>query len=367
MSPISRTPTGTEATARRGAEVRRRTQRGRGLRGSLAVVALFCVMGVVAAIVVANTLTDPYSGSTTRYSAVFDTAEGLGAGDEVTAAGVRVGTVESIDRAGRPDGTARAVVGLTVSDDVDLDGEVAASIRYGDMLGVRYLALTAPLHPSGRRLQPGERIPQRRTSGPIDLTAIFDGFKPLFDALDPGRVNRLARSVVAAFGGNESAIRTLLARVAEVTGDLNDHQDEISGVVGRLAALASSMDQRSARLTELIDGLRALGGTLAQNNDRLISVLDHGSAAARRSARVLAGRAGTLSKVVLRMQEMTGSWTDNTGEFDRTMDLLPQLAEGVNRIGDYGSWLQLYTCTLTAKAGDAEANLLGTKHSKVCR
>src|SRR5699024_169841 len=169
-----------------------------------------------------------------------------------------------------------------------------------------------PLQPSGRSLQPGERIPQRRTSGPIDLTAIFDGVKPLFDALDPGRVNRLARSVVAAFGGNESAIRTLLSRVAEVTGDLDDHREEISRVIDRLGSLASSMDERGAKLTELIDGLRDLGGTMARHNDELIAVLEHGGDAARRSARVLAGRAGTLSDIVLRMREMTGSWTENT-------------------------------------------------------
>src|SRR5690625_4292563 len=99
------------------------------------------------------------------------------------------------------------------------------------MLGVRYVALTAPLTPSGEDLPAGVRIPIDRTSPPLDLTAVFNGFKPLFGALDPEQVNTLARSVVDAFGGQSGSVQMLLTRIGDVTQNLSSHREAIGRVV----------------------------------------------------------------------------------------------------------------------------------------
>ncbi len=338
-----------------------------GLRGPLLLVAAFLTVGVVAALVVVNTLTEAGQGPVRGYSAEFTGAEGLAEGDAVTAAGVRVGRVDAVTREDLPDGGARALVRFSVRSDVHLDARTAAAIRYGDMLGVRYLALTAPLAPSGSELAAGARIPLDRTSPPLDLTAVFNGFEPLFQALDPARANALARSVTAAFGGDDGAMTQLLGQVARISGDLLDHRDALDRVVANLGALAEAADARGGELTRLIDGLARMGGTLAGRNAQLIEAVEHGQAAARASARLLDGREDTLASALERMRAMTASWVDNSADFDRTMDVLVPFTRAVGRIGDYGSWLQLYTCTVTAKAGDAEVNLLGPAHSEVCR
>ncbi len=347
---------------------RRIRARGRGgLRGPLIVVVLFLTVGVVASVVVANTLTVPTPGDTSEYSAEFTDVEGLQPGDAVTAAGVRVGRVESVTRTDADNGGAHALVGFDVRDDVTLDAQVHAAVRYGDMLGVRYVALTAPLTPSGEDLPAGARIPIGRTSPPLDLTAVFNGFKPLFEALDPEQVNTLARSVVDAFGGRSGGVGMLLTRIGDVTENLSSHREAIGRVVTNLGALAEAANQRGTELNSLIDGLARLGGTLAQHNQRLISVLDHGSSAAAEAADLLQHRVDTLEGTLHGLRDMTGSWVENTDDFHQTIAALVPFTERVGRTADYGSWLQLYTCTLTAKAGGLEVNLLGPAHSEVCR
>ncbi|QDQ96609.1 MCE family protein [Tomitella fengzijianii] len=338
-----------------------------GLRGPLTVVAVFVVLGIAAAVVVSNTLTVPVPGGTRAYSAAFTSVPGLSPGDAVTAAGVRVGRVDSVTRADTADGGAHAVVAFSVRDDVPLDAQVHAAIRYGDMLGVRYLALTAPLTESGARLPAGARIPPARTSPPLDLTAVFDGFKPLFDALDPAQVNSLARSMVDAFGGGDGDVRVLVGRVADVTESLVGHREAIARVVDNLGVLAQAADRRGPELTGLIDGLAQISGTMAQRNDELIGILDDGGRAAGAAAAVLEGRVDTLAGTLRRLGETADSWVDNTDEFNRTMALLVPFTRSAGRITDYGAWLQLYPCTLTAKVGDLEANLLGPAHSEACR
>ncbi|WP_182347926.1 MCE family protein [Tomitella gaofuii] len=338
-----------------------------GLRGPLTVVAAFVALGIAAIVVVTNTLTVPVPGGTHDYSAAFTAVPALAAGDAVTAAGVRVGRVASVTRADTDDGGAHAVVAFTVRDDVLLDARVQAAVRYGDVLGVRYLALTAPPTESGTRLPAGARIPLGRTSPPLDLTAVFDGFKPLFDALDPAQVNALARSIVDAFGGDGGGMQVLVGRIADVSENLAGHRETIARVVDNLGVLAQAAGRRGTEITGLIDGLARISGTMARRNDALIGILDDGARAAGAAAALLESRVDTLAGSLRRLGETADSWVDNTGEFNRTMAVLVPFARSVGRITDYGGWLQLYPCTLTAKVGDLEANLLGPEHSEVCR
>src|SRR5699024_11439158 len=71
-----------------------------------------------------------------------------------------------------------------------------ASVRYGDMLGIRYLSLdpTAEGRPAvggPQELAPGQTLPLAATTPPVDLTALVNGFKPLFEAVEPEEVNAL--------------------------------------------------------------------------------------------------------------------------------------------------------------------------------
>ena len=80
-----------------------------------------------------------------------------------------------------PDQTDRPVaeVALEVDADVPLPAGVQATIRYRNLVGQRYIALTEG---AGRAASPSTEdavIPLAQTTPALDLTMLFNGFRPL--------------------------------------------------------------------------------------------------------------------------------------------------------------------------------------------
>ena len=167
---------------------RRLTSR-RGLRPALALFA-YCLVGVLCTVLVVNTLRVPIGWGAREYSAEFTDIGGLGPGSEVTVAGVRVGRVLGVEREVGPNGQVIAVVDFEVQRASPVTRGARASVRYGDMLGIRYLSLDptpggAPAVGGADPLPEDARIPLEATTDPVDLTALVNGFKPLFEAVRP--------------------------------------------------------------------------------------------------------------------------------------------------------------------------------------
>ncbi|TQF68812.1 MCE family protein [Rhodococcus spelaei] len=335
----------------------------------------FCLTGVLCASFVVNTLSVPVRGDTDEYTVEFTDVEGLGPGNPVTMAGVRVGRVDSIAFADAGGGTSKAVVGIEVESGHTLSREVTAAVRYGDMLGARYIALTQPAGAAieyaaaGRpaeALSPGEVIPISQTTPPVDLTALMNGFRPLFDALAPDQVNTLTRGFVETFSGKGQTIATLLSQIGSLSTSLAGRQDVIKQLVDNLAALLGAVNARAPQLEQLLAGLSGLSTSVAGNSDQLVALLGDGNRAVAQLAQSMARSNGAFGKTVTDLKSVTDSWIASTDEFNAFVAKMPEFGAAINRMGSYGGFVNLYLCNFTLKAGDLEANIFGPTHSQVC-
>lgn len=335
----------------------------------------FCAVGVACASLVANTLSVPVRGDSERYTVEFTDVEGLHEGNPVTMSGVRVGRVDSIAFADAGGGTSKAVVGIEVSSDYVLDRNITAAVRYGDMLGARYVALGPPegaaVQPvagvTSEALEPGGVIPIERTTPPVDLTALMNGFRPLFDALDPAEVNTLTRGFVETFDGQGASVSTLLDRIATLTTDVADRSGVYERLLTNMNALMTSVDQRQPQLEQLVTGLRDLSTSVVGSNDRLAVLLDDGNRAVASLAEALSRSQGAFGASITDLKSVTDAWIADTPAFEQFVAKMPQFADGVNRISAYGGFVSLYLCNFVLQAGDLEANIFGSTHSEVCR
>lgn len=133
-----------------------------------------------------------------HYEAVFTSATMLEDGDDVRVAGVSVGEVKEVEHFDRT----MALVRFRIDADVELTTASTAEIRFLNLVGDRYLALERGRGGGGAEpLDEGDRIPVEQTKPSLDLTVLFDGFKPLFQALTPEQVNELSLNLVQVLQG----------------------------------------------------------------------------------------------------------------------------------------------------------------------
>ncbi len=335
---------------------------------------LFCLIGLMCGVLVVNTLSMPVRGPSAEYVAQFSSVEGLNAGNPVMMNGIRVGRVDSIRFADNGNGTARADVSLRLRADVSLSTNVTAAVRYGDMLGARYVALSDPggaiiavsTDGESARLSPGDPIALAQTTPAVDLTALFNGFKPLFDALAPDQVNALTRGFVETFAGQEQSVSTLLAQIAAMSASMGGNAELFSTVLNNLSTTMASVDARRPELQQMLAGLHRLTATVNGPDGQLDLMLDQSNAVLSTLAATVASSGQTYGAAIGDLNALLATWEDSTPEFTGFLERLPQFSDAINRSTSYGGFVSLYLCNFTLKIAKHEANIFGSRHSEVC-
>lgn len=338
--------------------------------GAAVIVSAFVIVSLVAGLSMWQTLARPVPGRAVTYHAEFTEVTGLTVGNDVTLAGVRVGKVDALSFTRTPEGREHALVTFSISRNHPLADNVIASVRFADMLGVRYLALVDP-GTSAETLEPGETIPLSRTRAPVDVTELFNGFRPLFEAIEPDRINEISAAAIAALEGNTGALETLLVTSVDAAGIFVERSALIKSLTQDLAVVLDTVSAHDADVESAFGAVSILAERMAAQNDDVITILEEGSVTADRMSDFLTGASfDHLEATVQQAKTMTDTWIENTDTFVALLASLNRLAGAVNMIGDYGSWLTLYLCTLTVKVEGVEVDLFelaGGGHSGVCR
>ena len=323
---------------------------------------VFVVVSVLAAVLVVNTLNHPLEGGTRTYRAVFTDAQGVQEGNEIRIAGVRAGKVTDVRLR-----DARALVTFDVLDDQPLPATSSAVIRYADLLGGRYIALDPGA--GGGELREGSTIPSSRTRPALELTSLLNGFKPLFDSIDPGQANQLAHELVAVFQGESGTLTSLLQRVISVTSGLVERDQVIGQLLGNLNTVLATTSEHRADLEQLIVRLGQLSSAVAQDRGQIAEALDSGGALANSVDGSLQQITPNLTRDVDALRQMTSGWVVNEQRFDAAVRGLPELVTKLNRTMDYGTWVNIYVCNLRLSVGGARVDLGAAPlpHSEVCR
>ncbi|GAA2598170.1 MCE family protein [Actinomadura fulvescens] len=312
----------------------------KGLTGPLISSLIFIVVTVMATGLLAASITDTNSGDRVAYYAKFTDVAGLHPGHGVRIAGVRVGTVEKISVTDRR----LALVKFTVDRDRDLPASTTASVKYLNLVGGRYVALAQGTGAPGQTLRRGGTIPVERTTGPLNLTQLFQGFQPLMQALSPGDVNSLSESIVKVLQGEGGTVESLLRTVGELTTTIAGRDRVIGQVISNLNTIVGTINDRDRQLVELLTTLRKLTSGLAADRkpigEAVVALGDLSTATAdllhvgRAPLKSSIGELGRLSRNLDRDEPLV----------DRFLRRLPNKLENLGRLYSYASWTNFYQC-----------------------
>jgi phospholipid/cholesterol/gamma-HCH transport system substrate-binding protein len=286
-------------------------------------------------------------GGGREYRAVFSNASMLQEGDDVRIAGVNVGDVRSVDHYERT----HAIVTFRIKDEIDLTTASRAEIRFLNLVGDRYLALERGSDAEAQPLEPDGTIPIEQTSPALDLTVLFNGFQPLFQALRPDQVNELSLNLVQVLQGEGGTVASLMEKTASLTNTLADRDRLIGQVVTNLTQTLDTVDQRREQLGQLITELKGWMTDLARDRETIGASLDNVSELTVVVADLVRRSRPLVKDDIVQLRRLAGllNRPESRAVVEQTLDRLPESMTDQTRTGTYGSWYSYYLCEFSGK------------------
>lgn len=307
--------------------------------GDAVKLVVFIVVTTLATSLLAITIGNVSFNDRREYKAVFSDATGVVKGDDVRIAGVKVGSVHDIEIHDRD----KALVTFSVDSDSQVTAGTDVAIRYRNLVGQRYLALTQGVG-SPSILREGATIPLDRTQPALDLTVLFNGFKPLFEALSPQDINQLSYELITVFQGEGGTLESLLAHTASVTSTLASRDQIIGELITNLNEVMVTLGNRDEELSQLLIRLRQFISGLAQDRGAILGSLESISDLALETSDLVTGIRKPLAKDIAELRSVAGTLDRNKAELDRAIQVLPVKLTKIGRTAIYGSWFNFYLC-----------------------
>ncbi|TYL55930.1 MCE family protein [Nocardioides sp. BGMRC 2183] len=332
-------------------------------RRALAQVAvkslIFTVATVLATMMLAITIRNSDGGASSNYTAVFTDATSVNRGDDVRMAGVKVGTVQSVGVTDKR----LAEIEFTIRDDVEVAAGTVVQLRFRNLVGQRYLALipppvttsatsagdsAAPAIP-GETIDPGHTFELEETRPALDLTHLFNGFRPLLRLLDPEDVNQLSAQIVAVFQGEGATVEGLLDSTASLTSTLAEKDQVIGELITSLSSVLTTVDDRSDQLDTTLVTMQQLVSGLAEDRSSIGNAIAGMGELTTSVADLLGESRPALRGSIRHLDKLSTTLDDNSGEVERFLEMLPTKLDQIGRLGSYGSWLNFYLCSMKGR------------------
>ena len=332
-----------------------------GVAGRFIAFAVACLLGLL---FLANTMTNKAKGDTRTYHAIFTNVGGLRPGDDVRAAGVRVGRVESVELQG-----AQARVTFTLAAEQDLTSATHLTLRFQSLLGQRYVALVRGDQAGAPAGLPDEAtIPASHTDPGFDLTALLNGFEPLFATLKPTEVNQLAESIAAVLQGQGGTIESLLGNTASLTNRLADDGKLVDTILTALTPVLEDVAGRGERVDQTIVDLRSLLTELDKEHKRIGRSIDGVSELSNAASGLVRELRQPLKHDVHTLREFSRISVEQREAINSLLQYLPVGTYAFARPFSSGAWLNIFICNLEIDLGTAEipVGIPNGKHSEAC-
>lgn len=244
----------------------------RTVRNSLLFLLIAAVATALVYVVIVNTLRNPLTGATARYTATFADASGVRNGADVRRRGVQVGKVTSV-RLTRAGDTNVADVGLELSRDQPVTTATHLSIKFQNLTGTRYIDIRDDDVADPR---PIANIPLPQTTGSFDITTIFAGLAPVLNTLEPADLNNLVENLSIFLAGDGVGASALLDSLRVIAGRTADKQQAIALLIQNMSVFAEKTQGNGGRLFQNLSYWTAVLDKTATVQDELVPLSQYG-------------------------------------------------------------------------------------------
>ncbi|MFJ6571735.1 MCE family protein [Streptomyces sp. NPDC091292] len=312
------------------------------------------VVGLVALALVAlaafNASSLPVVGGGTTYTADFSEAAGLGDGDEVRIAGVKVGEVTGVGLDG-----AKVKVTFEIKDKGTWIGDrTTAAIAIKTLLGDKYVALD----PVGSAKQdPGSRIPVSRTTSPYDVTEAFQDLSGTIDEIDTQQLAKSFETISTTFKDSPPDVRAALQGLSALSKTVSKRDAELAQLLAGSKKLTKTLEDKKSSFETLIDDGGSLLGELKKRRSAIKALLSGSQALGKQLDGLVDDNEKELRPTLQALGRVTEVLEKNKGKLDRTLSLIGPYYRLVGNTLGNGRWFDSYLCGVVPRTYLPESSL----------
>ena len=307
-------------------------------RGTAIKLTLFTIVTMIVTVWLASIIGN-FSPFSTSYEvqAEFSDATGLLVGDVVKASGVDVGRVSDIRLH-----EGLAIVTLDLEEGAEIPANVTTHIRFRNLVGQRMITFVQDGPATGDVLEDGDRILLEDTDPAFDLTALFNGLRPLIRSTSPKDINIVSEAVSRALEGRTREVADFLDHVAAISNMLASKDQQLAGLLGDVNIITEDLAGRDAQLRATLTDIDDFFGDLDETRQELSEALVTLDDAAGRIRRLVNENDENIRVELRDLATILDAVDDRRAELRSAIRNLPEMLVAVERVNSYGEWGMLH-------------------------
>lgn len=254
-----------------------------------------------------------------RYSAYFQDAGGLVAGDNVTLAGVNVGKVSDVELDDQS-----VLVTFTVKDGIALGEQTAADIKTNTVLGRKSLAV----RPEGSGLlRTSTPIPLERTNSPYSFNDALGDLGTTVSELDTAQVNDSLNAISDTLADTPPELRGALDGMTRLSQSINSRDESLLQLLSRAEDVTKILADRSGQIDSLLVDGNKLFAELSLRRDSISQLIVNTSAVSRQLSGLVQDNEAQMGPTLEKLNAVSETLQQNRDNISASLDgLIPYMS-----------------------------------------
>jgi phospholipid/cholesterol/gamma-HCH transport system substrate-binding protein len=290
-------------------------------------------------------------------SAELQDAAGLQSGNEVRAAGVRIGRVTGIELT-----PTSARIDMEIEDHVKIPVETRVEIKLKTLLGQKFVDLQLPrtyVEAASRGRDPdvttegyladGAVIPRSQTSVPYEIYQAANAGTEILSKIDKHALRRLLVVTGNVVGASKDELRAALTGIDRAGTVLRRNGESISVLLRNANRLSGVLARNDRNLDGIFRRASEVLGTLADKRARISSLLGATNSLTRDLGLLIRGARGSLRTGSADLASVLTAVEKELGSLDAALAELPVSGRLFARPTFFGRFIEGTVCAVTVE------------------
>ncbi|HEX2195482.1 MAG TPA: MCE family protein [Actinomycetota bacterium] len=304
------------------------------------LIGILSILGIAAGTALAFSLDKiPFVKQAYEVTAEFADAAGLNPENQVRVAGIKVGTVESVELVGD-----KVVVTLEIDNGTEIPKDATAEIKLATLLGTKFVEIDGV--GSEPFLEEGDVIPLERTEVPYEIYQAANEGTNVLEGLNGPRLNRMLVQLTKLTAAAEDEVGEALEGLNELGAGVNARQDELRELLAGADDLTALLADEGDEVVRLIDASNEVLGSLASKREEIQSLLEVTKQMAGEVTGLVRDNRTKLDSIVTKLDRALGVLDRNIAHIDMALEYAGPSSRYFGNITRQGRWADIFSCVL---------------------